>query len=856
MTVADGGLTVAGTIATGDIEITSTNRDSLHIRRNSSGGDAGINFENTSGNLAQIYAMSTGDVVIDAVADITLDAAGDQIRFKDAGTEIGHINMDSSNLTIRSTVSDKDIIFTGNDGGVSITALTLDMSEAGKATFNNGIVSNAGIVVDNITIDGTEIDLSSGDLTLDVAGTIYLDADGGSVAFLDGGTTIGSFANISSNFSISSAVSDQDLIFKGNDGGSTITALTLDMSEAGAATFNDKIIATELDISGNVDIDGTLETDNLTVGGAQGSDGQVLTSTGSGVGWESVSAGTTTLDGLSEAKHGGGSGDFAGSILISHDGTTGTLDNALYNTGYGYEVFDKITSGDSNTAIGFQAAYDLTSSSNNTLVGRLAGANVSTGGNHTLIGYSAGDAISDSVHNTAVGYEAQGASNGNYNTAIGDRALHATNGGDDNTAIGSRAHYGTANSATRNTVVGVSAMEGATTGSYNSALGVRALYLNSSGTENVAAGYLCMDANTTGSYNVAYGTNALGGNETGANNVAIGHESLMAYTGGDNVAIGYRAGKAATQSRCTYIGYDAGTAQNGSADNMAIGYMALSRQTTGANGNIAIGNYTGRAVVSSASTSQLLAIGHNVANNASAALAGYQNCFVGYNIASASGLAGAFRNTVLGANAVSDLSTGDNNTAVGNNAGHEVTSGGNNFFVGYNTGTSSSPGGAITTGNNEGVLGNSDVSKINVQVALTVASDERDKTDFNNLDLGLAFVNQLQPVTYKWDKRSKYLPRDEDGEITDRDITKVTPDGTHKESWLDVGFKAQAVNTLEESSGYKISDETNLTVSLSGDGNHYGLQYEKFIPILVKALQEADDKIDALETRIKTLEDA
>jgi hypothetical protein len=34
--------------------------------------------------------------------------------------------------------------------------------------------------------------------------------------------------------------------------------------------------------------DGTVETDNLTIGGAQGSDGQVLTSTGSGVGWEGV----------------------------------------------------------------------------------------------------------------------------------------------------------------------------------------------------------------------------------------------------------------------------------------------------------------------------------------------------------------------------------------------------------------------------------------------------------------------------------------------------------------------------------------------------------------------------------------
>ncbi len=35
-----------------------------------------------------------------------------------------------------------------------------------------------GVAIDNITIDGTEIDLSSGDLTLDVAGDIILDAGG------------------------------------------------------------------------------------------------------------------------------------------------------------------------------------------------------------------------------------------------------------------------------------------------------------------------------------------------------------------------------------------------------------------------------------------------------------------------------------------------------------------------------------------------------------------------------------------------------------------------------------------------------------------------------------------------------
>ena len=38
------------------------------------------------------------------------------------------------------------------------------------------VTANAGVVVDNITIDGTEIDLSSGDLTIDVAGDLILEA--------------------------------------------------------------------------------------------------------------------------------------------------------------------------------------------------------------------------------------------------------------------------------------------------------------------------------------------------------------------------------------------------------------------------------------------------------------------------------------------------------------------------------------------------------------------------------------------------------------------------------------------------------------------------------------------------------
>lgn len=110
-------------------------------------------------------------------------------------------------------------------------------------TAVSSLQSDGGITVDNITIDGTEIDLSSGDLTLDVAGDIILDADGGDVKINDGGTAIAELTNSSTDFVIKSVTSDKDIIFKGNDGGSEITALTLDMSAAGAATFNNDVTA-------------------------------------------------------------------------------------------------------------------------------------------------------------------------------------------------------------------------------------------------------------------------------------------------------------------------------------------------------------------------------------------------------------------------------------------------------------------------------------------------------------------------------------------------------------------------------------------------------------------------------------
>ena len=107
------------------------------------------------------------------------------------------------------------------------------VSTASTATLTNKTLTSPVI---------TEID-SGSTITLDATTDIILDADGGDIFLKDGGTTFGEFTNSSTDFVIKSTTSDKDMIFKGNDGGSAITALTLDMSAAGAATFNNDVTA-------------------------------------------------------------------------------------------------------------------------------------------------------------------------------------------------------------------------------------------------------------------------------------------------------------------------------------------------------------------------------------------------------------------------------------------------------------------------------------------------------------------------------------------------------------------------------------------------------------------------------------
>ena len=317
------------------------------------------------------------------------------------------------------------------------------------------------------------------------------------------------------------------------------TQLTFNNGSILPTTNNDVDLGSDALEFKNAWFDGTVETDNLTIGGAQGSDGEVLTSTGSGVGWEAVSAGIT---------HKSGGTSFTSSLIVGHS-TTGTLSgDAIGNTALGINAMQAITSADGVTALGKDAGKAITS-----------------GGNNTIVGYQCAEALNTGTDNTAVGYYALGlCTNGVQNTAVGRGALDATGAGTD---------------GSYNVAVGNDALGANTEGQFNVEVGRRALYTNSTADENTAVGYLALYENQTGANNTAVGNGALQLN-TASSNTAVGDRAGTTWTGnGSNVAIGKDAAET-SGTTCTngvWIGAGCGTTEaidGNKAGQVVIGSLA------------------------------------------------------------------------------------------------------------------------------------------------------------------------------------------------------------------------------------------------------------------------------------------
>ena len=218
--------------------------------------------------IAEIDSGST--ITLDATTDIVLDAGGGDFNFKDDGTEILRISNSSSDVIIRPVVDEKDIIFQQRDGtevariedNGTFNVVTDKLAINGTAITSTAAELN---ILDGVTATATELNLIDGGATV---GTTAI-ADGDGIIHNDNGTmkvtsaatfktyftsgvssaaddlTAGDAAvnltTTSGNITIDAAANDSDIIFKGTDNSSDITMLTLDGSDAGSATFNDKV---------------------------------------------------------------------------------------------------------------------------------------------------------------------------------------------------------------------------------------------------------------------------------------------------------------------------------------------------------------------------------------------------------------------------------------------------------------------------------------------------------------------------------------------------------------------------------------------------------------------------------------
>jgi len=177
--------------------------------------DNGTNYSGfTVGNLTASVAYQLPNADGSSGTQLTTNGSG---VLSWAAAEIALAN-DGNNRIVTGTGSaslnaEANLTFDG-----STLALTGAATVSSTLAVSGVTTSNAGVVVDNITIDGTEIDLSSGDLLVDVAGDITLDAGGGDWLFNVATTNILKISNSSSDVIIKPIVDAKDIIFQQRDG--------------------------------------------------------------------------------------------------------------------------------------------------------------------------------------------------------------------------------------------------------------------------------------------------------------------------------------------------------------------------------------------------------------------------------------------------------------------------------------------------------------------------------------------------------------------------------------------------------------------------------------------------------------
>ena len=285
-----------------------------------------VNFSDN--NIADVGTMGVDSIFGDADSNTSITFSGsDVITIATGGTTALTVdaNQDINLLT------DAAVIKLGADGDVTLTHV-----------HNTGVLLNAASVIQfrdsgltigsnadgdlDIVSDGTAVD----SINIESAGGITLDAGtaGSGIIYEDDGTEMLRIHNSSSDVIIESKVSDKDIIIKGNDGGSSTTVATFDMSAGGDLFLTGGLIDLKNDGSAVSQIKFYCESSNAhaqTLIGAPHSESATNTLTlpdgSNGVLLSTVSTATVTNKTLTSPVI--NTGTFGTSILpVSADGTT------------------------------------------------------------------------------------------------------------------------------------------------------------------------------------------------------------------------------------------------------------------------------------------------------------------------------------------------------------------------------------------------------------------------------------------------------------------------------------------------------------------------------------------------------
>jgi len=241
----DGGtmrMTSAATFKTYFQEGISTAYDDLTT------GDAAVTIDTTSGNITvdsnaglvsidghtgvTLASSNSGDITLDSVADINLDAGGADIVFKDGGTQFGKITNASTHITIfdgttlNTTMAGANITFAGtvDSGAITSTGIVTGTGfTAGSATLAeselellDGLTAGTAIASKVVTTDSS-ID-TSGQRNLTISGE--LDA---ATLDISGAIDIAGASQFGGTITVGANDAGHDVIFHGNAASANVT---------------------------------------------------------------------------------------------------------------------------------------------------------------------------------------------------------------------------------------------------------------------------------------------------------------------------------------------------------------------------------------------------------------------------------------------------------------------------------------------------------------------------------------------------------------------------------------------------------------------------------------------------------